>query len=94
MKQGTQRNRKRRAHPDRSSREGLAKMKQQKPAVPTERDRRARVLRAMVLQVAHELDNHELACLSNAHADLLVEFVERVCDRLGGTPTAIPKVQP
>jgi predicted SpoU family rRNA methylase len=72
----------------------VAPVKQQKPAVLTERDKRSRILRTMVCRVAREFDNHELVCLSNAHADLLVEFVERVCDRLGGTPMKKTEVQP
>lgn len=48
----------------------------------TERDRKLRLLRRIVRQVVKELDDSDLAYISNSRHGLLVELVERSRDRL------------
>lgn len=61
-------------------------VKQERPAVRTERDKRLRILRATVRRVVEELNDADLSYISNSRHGLLVELVERSRDRLGGTP--------
>jgi hypothetical protein len=59
-------------------------VKQERPAVRTERDKRLRILRATVRRVVEELNDADLSYISNSRHGLLVELVERSRDRLGG----------